>query len=247
MSNVPNETSMQWSPEGTAKWQVRDLSQPLGPQTPAWPGWPGVSAHVVCEFERDGMYDRTLSLPEHSGTHLDAPAHLDPRGRFVHQLTLSQLVAPCVVIDVRSACGDDPDFAMPADHVAQFEADHGSIPSGSAVLVCTGWDRHLARPELYIGEGSNSPRCPGLSADAMQALVQRKIVGVGIDTLSIDPGNSTELPAHKAGLTAGLWHLEGLTGLDSLPAVGSWIVVGVMPVVDGSGAPARVFGMVPPG
>lgn len=81
----------------------------------------------------------------------------------------------------------------------------------------------------------------------MRHLVRRKIVGVGIDTLSIDPGNSTELPAHKAGLAAGLWHLEGLTGLHKLPAAGSWIVVGVMPVVDGSGAPARVFAMVPSG
>ncbi len=243
---VTDEAGMRWSPEGTATWQVHDLSQPLGPQTAAWPGWPGVSAQVVCEIERDGMYDRTLSLPEHSGTHLDAPAHFDPRGRFVHQLTVSQLVAPCVVIDVRSACGDDPDFAVQADHVASFEAEHGPIPGGSAVLVCTGWDRHLTRPEAYIG-GSGSARCPGLSADAMRSLVQRKIVGVGIDTLSIDPGNSSQLPAHKAGLSAGLWHLEGLTGLDRLPAVGSWIVVGVIPLVDGSGAPARVFGMVPPG
>lgn len=244
---MTNETGMQWSPTDAAKWHVHDLSQPLGPQTPAWPGWPGVDAQVVCDFERDGMYDRTLSLPEHSGTHLDAPAHLDPDGRFVHQLTLSQLIAPCVVIDVRSECGDDPDFAVQADHVAQFEADHGAIPSGSAVLVHTGWDRYLGQPEAYIGGESGSPRCPGLSVEAMQALVQRKIVGVGIDTLSVDPGKSTELPAHKAGLGAGLWHLEGLTGLHRLPAVGSWIVVGVMPIVDGSGAPARVFAMVPSG
>ena len=239
------ESLGQCSLEGADKWQVHDLSQPLGPSTPAWPGWPGVSAQVVCDWERDGMYDRTLSLPEHTGTHLDAPAHVDPRGRFVHQLALSQLVVPCVVIDVRSACGDDQDFAVQVGHVARFEADHGLVPRGSAVLVCTGWDRHLALPEAYIGPRSGSPRCPGLSADAMQHLAQRKIVGVGIDTLSMDPGNSVELPAHRVGLTAGLWHLEGLVGLYRLPAVGSWIVVGVMPVVDGSGAPARVLGLVP--
>lgn len=238
-------TSMQWSPPAAATWRVHDLSQPLGPQTPAWPGWPGVSANVVCEFDRDGMYDRTLSLPEHSGTHLDAPAHLDPSGRFVHELTLNQLIVPCVVIDVRQACGDDPDFTVQATHVANFEAGHGPIPSGSAVLICTGWDRFLTRPELYIGEPTDSPRCPGLSADAMQYLVERNVVGVGIDTLSIDPGNSTDLPAHKAGLTAGLWHLEGLVDLHELPAVGGWIIVGAMPLVEGSGAPARVFAMVP--
>lgn len=241
-----DSTTVQWSPAGTAEWRVHDLTQPLGPRTAAWPGWPGVSANVVCEYERDGMYDRTLFLPEHSGTHLDAPAHLVPGGRFVHQLTVSQLVAPCVVIDVRQACGADPDFAVQAEHVARFEAEHGPVPHGSAVLVCTGWDRHLAQPDAYIGESPGSPRCPGLSAPAMQSLVERRIVGVGIDSLSIDPGISTRLPAHKAGLAAGLWYLEGLTGLHELPAVGSWIVVGVMPVVDGSGAPARVFAMIPP-
>jgi len=248
---VTTESSTQWSPapapvRGPANWRIHDLTQPLGPQTPAWPGWPGVSAQVVCEYGRDGMYDRMLSLPEHSGTHLDAPAHLHPGGRFVHQLTLSQLIAPCVVIDARPACGDDPDFALQAAHVAHFEADHGPIPAGSAVLICTGWDRYLARPELYIGDQSGSPRCPGLSADAMHTLIQRNIVGVGIDTLSIDPGNSSDLPAHKAGLTADLWHLEGLTGLHTLPATGAWLVVGAIPIADGSGAPARVFAMTPP-
>lgn len=244
---VTAESSMRWSPQpGPAEWQIHDLTQPLGPRTPAWPGWPGVSARVVCEYEPDGMYDRMLTLPEHSGTHLDAPAHLAPGGRFVHQLALSRLIAPCVVIDVASACGDDADFAVQADQVTRFEAEHGPIPAGSAVLIRTGWDRYLTQPELYIGEPSGSPRCPGLSADAMRCLVRRNVVGVGIDTLSIDPGHSTDLPAHKAGLTAGLWHLEGLAGLHRLPAAGSWLVVGVIPIADGSGAPARVFAMVPP-
>lgn len=228
------------------RWQVHDLTQPLGPQTPAWPGWPGVSAQVVCDYKPDGMYDRTLSLPEHSGTHLDAPAHLDPQGQFVHQLTASQLVVPCAVIDVRSSCGDNPDFAVQPTHLAHFETEHGPISRGSAVLINTGWDRYLTHPEQYIGEPTTTPRCPGLSADAMQSLVERQIVGVGIDTLSIDPGHSTELPAHKIGLTAGLWYLEGLTGLHELPPTGSWIMVGVIPLVDGSGAPARVFAMIPP-
>jgi kynurenine formamidase len=79
----------------------------------------------------------------------------------------------------------------------------------------------------------------------MQYLVRRTIVGVGIDTLSVDPAKSTELPAHRVGLAAGLWHLERLIGLHRLPAVGSWIVVGLMPIVDGSVAPARVLGLVP--
>jgi len=226
-------------------WQVLDLSQPLGPSTPAWPEWPGVSAQAVCDLERDGIYDRIISLPEHTGTHLDAPAHLDPGGRFVHELALSELVVPCVVIDVRSVCGDNRDFAVQASHVAQFEAGHRPVPSGSAVLVCTGWDRHLALPEVYIGPRQGPPRCPGLSVGAMQYLVRRKIAGVGVDTLSVDPGRSIDLPAHRVGLAAGLWHLEGLVGLHRLPAFGSWIVVGVMPIVDGSGAPARVLSLVP--
>jgi len=231
--------------QGADSWQVLDLSQAVGPATPAWPEWPGFSAEIVCKLEYDGIYDRTLSLPEHTGTHLDAPAHLDPKGRFVHELALSELVVPCVVIDLRPMCGDDQDFAVQADHIARFEADHGQIPSRSAVLICTGWDRYLSLPEAYIGPSSGPPRCPGLSVDAMHYLVRRKIIGVGIDTLSMDPGNMTDLPAHRIGLSAGLWHLEGLIGLHRLPAVGAWVVVAVMPIVDGSGAPARVLCLVP--
>jgi kynurenine formamidase len=150
------------------------------------------------------------------------------------------------VIDVRPRCGDNPDFAVPPDCIKDFEIDHGQIPGGSAVLICTGWDRFLALPERYIGGAQPGvPRCPGLSGDAMQHLVQRRAVGVGIDTLSVDPGMSTEFPAHRTGLGAGLWLLEGLVGLDRLPALGTWLVVGAIPVVDGSGAPARVLCFVP--
>src|SRR5271155_2490953 len=102
---------------GARGWEVFDLSQSVGPSTPRWPGWPALSAQVVCELERDGMYDRVLSLAEHTGTHLDAPAHFDPAGRFAHEFSASDLVVPCVVIDVRARCGDNRDFAVRANHL----------------------------------------------------------------------------------------------------------------------------------
>ena len=203
---------------------------------------------------RSGTGDTVMARVYHGPPHaMSQPAmgrtvpalHADHAISGDHELSLSELVVPCVMIDVRSECGDDRDFALQAHHVRQFEADHGPIPKGSAALVCTGWDRFLSDHDAYVGPESGPARCPGLSAAAMQYLVQRRVAGVGIDTLSVDPGKSTDLPAHRVSLAASLWHLEGLIGLHRLPALGAWIAVGVMPIVDGSGAPARVLSFVP--
>jgi kynurenine formamidase len=117
------------------------------------------------------------------------------------------------------------------------------FPAGSAVLVHTGWDRYLDDPVRY---GALEPTAfPGIGADAARLLVARGVVGIGIDTLGVDPGGSLRFAAHRITLPAGLWHVEGLTGLERVPLRGAWLVVGALPIVAGSGAPARVFAVIP--
>jgi kynurenine formamidase len=218
-----------------------DLTQPLGPATVLWPGSRPFEATVEVDHETHGAYARDLALPEHAGTHLDAPVHFARDGAAAHELLLGALVRPAVRLDVRDRVGDDADHAVSAAEIEAIEAREGVIPPGSAVLVHTGWDRYAADPARYAGA------FPGIGEDAARLLAERGIAGVGIDTLGVDPGNAAGFAAHRVTLPAGIWHLEGLVGLERVPARGAWLVAAPLPIVDGSGAPARVFAILPGG
>jgi kynurenine formamidase len=224
-------------------YRLVDLSQPLGPQTPLWPGGGDFSVKTSSSYEQDGCYDRLLSLPEHIGTHVDAPAHFAPTGFRIDELPLERLVGPALVFDISASCADDPDYLLDADELSRLAADT-PIPPKSFVLVRTGWDRHLGDLERYVGR-AGTLRFPGLAAECAKLLVERGVSGVGIDTLSVDRGASTDFGFHNISMRGGLIHIEGLVDLDRLPATGSLLVVGCLPLVGGSGSPARVFAFVP--
>jgi kynurenine formamidase len=221
-----------------------DLTQPLSPATVLWPGSSPLTTETIVDYDAHGSYARDVHLPEHAGTHADAPAHFARDGLRVDELPLGDLVRPAVRLDVRELVGDDPRFTLSAQAITEIERRQGTIPAGSAVLVHTGWDRHLADAGRYRGPGQTLA-FPGIAVDAAELLVDRGVAGIGIDTLGIDPGHAHDFPAHRVTLGAGLWQLEGLVGLERIPARGAWLVAAVIPVVAGSGAWARAFAIVP--
>jgi kynurenine formamidase len=139
---------------------------------------------------------------------------------------------------VRAQCDRDPDFAIERQHVEAAERDDGPIERGSAVLALTGWERYAGDAERYVNGAF-----PGFGVSAAEFLIERGVVGLGIDTLGVDPGAATGFPVHHMTLPAGLWHLEGLVNLAAVPARGALLVVGALKLVDGSGTPARVFAL----
>src|SRR5262249_22464137 len=153
-----------------------------------WPGSMPFAAETTVDHDTHGCYARDLALPEHAGTHLDAPAHFHRDGATTEQIPLAALVRPAVRLDVRSLVGDDPMVVVSAAAIEALEARDGTIPAGCAVLVNTGWDRFLDDPVRY---GAVEPTSfPGIGADAARLLVARGVVGIGIDTLGVDPGGS---------------------------------------------------------
>lgn len=221
-----------------------DLTQPLGPGTALWPGSRPFAATTVSDYATDGSYSRELEVPEHAGTHFDAPAHFARGGACVDAIPLAALVRPAVKLDVRPWVNGDSAAAVDAAAIRELEHRDGTIEPGSAVLVHTGWDAYWQDAARYLGDPA--PAFPGLAADAAGLLVERGIAGLGIDTLSVDPGSSVDLPVHHVTLPAGIWQLEGLVELERVPARGAWLVAAPLRLVDGSGAPARVFAIVPP-
>jgi len=218
--------------------RIVDLTQPLGPGTPMWPGSRPPRAVDEAAIATHSFLSRRLTLSEHTGTHLDAPSHFVDGAAGPADIPPERLVVPAVVIDAPGEHGS----VLTADAVLAHETLHGTVPEGCAVLVRTGWDRHLADPDRYIC----AMDFPGVAVDAAELLVARGVVGIGIDTLGVDPGAATEFPVHaRVTLPAGLWHLEGLVNLGALPHRGALLFVGVLPVAGGSGAPARVMALLP--
>lgn len=211
-----------------------------------WPGSDAIATETVGEIEVDGWFARTLRTPEHAGTHMDAPAHFDPGGRTVDRFSAAELVLEAAVIDAREACERDLDYELEATELEAFEAAHGRLPESGAVLLCTGWGRHRDDPAAMLGvdRGGGGLRFPGFAPSAAEVIVERGVAGIGTDTLSVDPGAASSFPVHHTTLPADLWHLEGLVNLDQLPARGATLVIGVLPLVGGSGSPARVLALV---
>jgi kynurenine formamidase len=223
-----------------------DLTQPLGPDTVLWPDSDPLVVEPRLDYSTDGMYLRHYtSFPEHAGTHLDAPRHFGgPHQVTAEALPIGLLVRPAVVLDVRAECGGDAAFTLSRAHVEAIEARDGRIPTGSAVLVCTGWDVHRHDAARYVGL-PGATALPGLGPDAAALLVERAVAGIGIDSQGIDPGYARDCPAHRITLAAGLWHLEGLVGLERLPRRGAWLVAAAVPLTGASGTPARAFAILP--
>jgi kynurenine formamidase len=225
---------------------VVDLTQPLDPSTAMWPGSDPPALTPETSIVEDGSFSRRISFSEHTGTHVDAPAHFVAGGLTVDALVVRRLVLPVAMIDISARCGDDPATELLVDEILADERRHGPIEPGAAILLRTGWDRYVRAPGLYVGPDGTTAM-PGYGAEAARLLVEeRDVACLGIDTVGIDPGFAADFPVHSAvSLPRGVFHLEGLVGLERLPPRGAWIVIGALPLTGGSGSPARVLALVP--
>jgi kynurenine formamidase len=227
------------------EFTVVDLTLPLGPNTVMWPETAAPSAQVVETVKHDGNYARLVQFFEHSGTHVDAPNHFVEGGQAVTDLPLQTLISPAVVIDATAQINGDGDAVLELATVKAWEEKHGVIPAGCVVLLRTGWEDLYDQPDRY-GAGPDGLHFPGFGSEAATYLVERGVVGIGIDTLGIDRGVDSDFTVHRdVTLPKQVWHIENLTNLKSLPATGALVFIGVLPLVDGSGSPARILALVP--
>jgi kynurenine formamidase len=224
---------------------VASLSYSNSPATPVWPGNPSFESETVVTIENDGFYANVLTFHEHTGTHLDAPGHFFTDGATADLIAPASLVAPLAIIDVTAQTDADVDYALTVDDILAWEAEYGPLPDGVIVAMYSGWGARFDDAEAFVNQDAEGVmHYPGFSPDVSAFLVaERSIHGIASDTLSQDPGNSTDFGTHINILGAGLYGIEGIANLDTVPASGAWVTVGATNHVNASGGPARILAL----
>jgi kynurenine formamidase len=189
---------------------------------------------------------------EHGGTHIDAPVHFAQGRQSVDQIPLTNLVGRAVVVDVSAAAASNADYQVSIDDFQRWEQQHGQIPPDAIVLLRTGFARHWPDAAKYLGTAERGEAAvaklhfPGLHPDAAKWIAaNRPIKAIGIDTASIDYGQSTLYESHRILYDRNIPAFENLAPLDRLPATGASIVALPMKIKGGSGAPLRVVAFLP--
>ncbi len=236
-----------------ARWI--DLSHDFDEHTIYWPtNKPFSKDTSFYGFTEKGYFYASFifTAEEHGGTHFDAPLHFAENGKTVEQIPLKQLMGPGVVIDVVEKSLANRDYLVGVTDLTDWESKHGTIPDGAIVLLHTGYSRFWPDPLTYTGTALSGAEAvpflsfPGLDPEAARWLVDnRNISAIGLDTPSIDYGQSSEFMAHRILCAADLTIYENLTNLDQLPPGGSFIIALPMKIKGGSGAPLRIIAMLP--
>ena len=239
--------------------EVVDLTAPLSNETPIIQLPPDFGQTQRFELEEISRYDErgpawywnNFRTGEHTGTHFDAPNHwvtgkdLDD----VASVPVDRLIAPAVVLDFSAAAGDDPDFLLEVADIERWEQEHGPLPDRGWLLYRTGWDARSTSQEEFINADDSGPHTPGISAECARWIAEESpVMGVGTETVGTDAGLAHSFdpafPCHSYLMGNGKYGLTQLRNLSRLTPTGAVVIAGPLPIVSGSGSPARVLALV---
>ena len=241
------------APFAGGKWI--DLTYAFDETTVYWPTAESFRLDTVFEGTTDsGFYYSAYQYcaAEHGGTHLDAPVHFAEGKLPLEQIPLEQLIGDAVVVDVSAQAATNPDYLVTTEDFMAWERANGPLPKGVIVLLRTGFGKFWPDRVRYMGTAERGAAAvarlhfPGLHPEAAKwLLANRSIKAVGLDTPSIDYGQSTLFESHRILFEKNIPAFENLANLDQLPAKGLWVVALPMKIKGGSGGPLRMVAWVP--
>jgi kynurenine formamidase len=226
--------------------RVVDLTHTLTAEFPLYPVYDPVTVRDKFGVADDGFYVRSWTFDEHSGTHVDAPAHFGGDAT-VDRIEVSELVIEAVVVDVRERVAKDDDALVVPDDVLAWESVHGRLPERCALLALTGWGGRAGDAAAYLNaDAAGVMHAPGFSPELAPFLVAERpgVRAVGLDTASLDFGPSTDFAFHVGWLPTGRYGIENIAHLDELPPRGAILVVGAPKLHAGSGGPSRILALL---
>jgi kynurenine formamidase len=225
---------------------VLDLTHSLDEDTPYIP-----VADITFPFKKlpiatiakNGVAAYRWEIHEHLGTQIDAPSHFFEDGLSLDLLPVERLVVPLVVIDVSVRAASNADTSVTIADIEDWERRHGRLPEHAAVIMASGWDSRIKDARAFLNaDASGALHFPGFSPEAAAFLARsRDVSGIGVDTLSIDPGVDNTYATHKAWLVTGKWGVELVANLRQAPAAGATVFVGATKVKGATGGPVRLI------
>jgi len=241
-------------PQRSAK-RIIDLSYSFDASSVYWP----TAEPFQLETDFEGVTEKgyyysafRYRAAEHGGTHIDAPMHFAKGHRSVDEIPLEQLMGSGVLIDVTQQCAANADYLINVTDFQNWEKRNGRIPTGSIVFLRTGFGKYYPDRKKYLGTdergASAVPKLhfPGLDPKAAQWLTEsRSIKAIGLDTASIDYGQSSLFESHRILFEKNIPAFENVANLDQLPAKGFSVIALPMKIARGSGGPLRVIATIP--
>jgi kynurenine formamidase len=223
-----------------------DLTHVMSPEFPTFFGVPGIELEKKFDLKKDGFNLYWWRIIEHAGTHLDAPIHFSENGATAEKIPADTLVVPLAVVDVAAKAAQNPDYLLTREDLAAWEKKHRRLPDNCCVAMHSGWAKHVGDAAKYTGkDGAGVFHFPGVDPAAAEWLMkERKVLGLAVDTLSLDNGPSKDFKVHYSWLPSGRWGLENVANLDKVPPSGATLVVGLAKVKDATGGPARLIALV---
>jgi len=223
--------------------RVVDLTHRYDGSFPTFDGEPGILYDQTVKFEESGYQLFRLTINEHTGTHIDAPLHFTADGTSVADLDPATLVCPLCVIDISAKAAEEANAMVMPEDIEAWVAANGEIPAGACVAMHSGWAAKVGDPS-YRNTPDGAFAFPGFSRAASEMLADMGVAALGVDTLSLDPGNSADFAVHYHWLPSGRYGIENMAGLDQVPAAGATVFVGAPKHAGGTGGPARVVAVV---
>jgi kynurenine formamidase len=219
--------------------------------TSGFPGDPEFTLTTAFTVPVDGFYLQYVQEGEHTGTHWGAPVHFHEHGLSADQLDPGDLFLPAVKIDIRDKAAHNADYALTVADLQAWEREHGRIPAESAIVLWTGWGSRWGTPAYANLDAAGRIHQPGFSLEAAQWLVDTGRLGrrgsLGSDTFGADVGIDDTFAVSSLLFHRHRISMENMANLEALPTTGAWVLVGGPRNHNGSGSPATIFGVIPPG
>lgn len=207
-----------------------DLTHPIAPNMPVYPGTEPPVFITGCSLEEAGFLEKKITFYSHTGTHIDAPAHLLKGHNTLDMLALDHFFGSALLLNF---CN----LTSKTIGVQELDPHQDTIRQVQFLLLHTGWSRYWGSEKYFIDY-------PVLSLEAANWLSRFDIKGFGLDTISADGADTKEYPVHKTLLQHNIIIIENLTNLATLP--GNQFEFSCFPLsfADADGSPVRAVAYI---